>query len=73
MSSVTACFSTDERLSEGKFSAGRIRCILFQSGSDGNIFLPPLYFDMALRIYDARRTSNSKYPPSGIRFISKGK
>ena len=59
MSSVTACFSTDERLKNDRL-AGLIRRISFQSGSEGNIFLPALYLDTALRIYDARRPSNSE-------------
>jgi len=58
-SSETAFFSADERLKNDRF-AGLIRCISFQWGSDGNIFLPFFNFDMALRIYDARRPSNSK-------------
>jgi len=73
MSSVTTCFSTDERLKNNRF-AGVIRRISFQSGSQGNIFLPSLNFNNALRIYDARRPSNSKYrPPEGISCISEEK
>ena len=57
MGSVTywAYFSTDESLSEGKFGAGLIRRISSESGSEGNIFLPALYLEYALRVYDARR------------------
>ena len=59
MSSETACFSPDERLTNDR-AANLIRRISFQSGSEGNIILPYVILDTALRIYDARRPSNSK-------------
>ena len=55
--SVEAYFSPDEKQS-GNPVSGSITDISFQSGSEGNIFLPTVY-DAALRIYDARRPSNS--------------
>ena len=38
-----------------EWSGGSITDISFQSGSEGNIFLPAVYFEASLRIYDARR------------------
>ena len=65
MNSVATHFSPDEkylaasRLSDTPDNSGIIHQISFQSGSDGNIFLPVLFLDTALRIYDARRPANS--------------
>ena len=57
--SVEAYFSPGERQSYHP-AAGAIFDISFQSGSEGNIFLPAIYSDTALRIYDVRRPSNSE-------------
>ena len=57
--SVEAYFSPGE-LQSSHPAAGAITDISFQSGSEGNIFLPIFYSDTALRIYDVRRPSNSE-------------
>ena len=57
--SVEVYFPPGELQSSDPF-AGVIFDISFQSGSEGNIFLPAVYYDAALRIYDVRRPSNSE-------------
>ena len=57
--SVEVYFPPGELQSSDPF-AGVIFDISFQSGSEGNIFLPAIYSDTALRIYDARRPTNSE-------------
>jgi len=57
--SVEAYFSPDE-LQSSHPAVGIICDISFQSASEGNIFFPAILHETALRIYDARRPTNSE-------------
>jgi len=61
MSCVVAPFSIDERYSISPNLAGAILSISFQSGNEGNIFLPTIVLDTALLVYDARDQQTVSY------------